>query len=231
MEQATRLDLPLLLPDVKDVQDDCVERLVRLLEQRDGVSRVHVVRVGEPLPPGEPAAHDPSRGTPAPAGTSPAGAALATEPQLCLHYDPERLPLAQVVALARAAGAGVTERFAHAVIEFRAVTTEDGGRRIEDDLRTLPGVTAASVNLAGQVARVEFDRRATDETKIRSALSEAGARVTPADEAPGSVGPPEERGWYARNRELAWSLTSGALLAVAWILSRTSAPPLVPIAL
>ncbi len=32
-----RLDLPLLLPEVKDVSDACVERLVRLLELRAGV--------------------------------------------------------------------------------------------------------------------------------------------------------------------------------------------------
>ena len=42
------LDIPLLLPDVKDLQDACVTRLVRLLERRDGVARVHVMRPGEP---------------------------------------------------------------------------------------------------------------------------------------------------------------------------------------
>ena len=308
MERATRLDLPLLLPDVKDVQDECVTRLVRLLERRDGVSRVHVVRPGEPLPPDEPAAHDPAR---APGAGQAAGrggtAALASEPQLCLHYDPERLPLGQLVAVARSAGAGVTERFAHVVLPFRAVTTEDGGRRIEDDLRALPGVTAVAVSLAGQVARVEYDRRRVDLAAICARLADAGAtplRAAPLDgrdargteprftsagahardrvesrvdahlrgghasdrpgpdtrrgagegtpthtssaaaatpAAPAGAGAAEEHGhaheseadagWYTRNRELAWSLISGLLLAAGWGIGRaTPDVPYLPIA-
>lgn len=92
MERTTRLDLPLLLPDVGDAQDACVERLVRLLERRAGVARVHVLRAGE-REPGAAEAQPP-----------------AAAPQLCLHYDPERLPLARVTELARAAGAEVTDR-------------------------------------------------------------------------------------------------------------------------
>ena len=95
MERSTRLDLPLLLPEIEDLRDTCIARLVRLLERRDGVQSVHVVRPGEVVP-DEPRMHD---------GSAPAPSA---EPQLCLHYDPERLTLAQVTALARAAGADVT---------------------------------------------------------------------------------------------------------------------------
>ena len=45
-----RVDLPLILPEVGDAQDECVARLISLLEARDGVSRVHVVREGNAFP-------------------------------------------------------------------------------------------------------------------------------------------------------------------------------------
>lgn len=239
-ERATRLALPLLLPEVRDVRDACVERLVRLLERQDGVQGAHVIgpnatsdesaEIQGEMPPVQPG-----------------------ESQLCLHYDPDRLTLAQVTALARAAGVGVSDRYGHVVVPFRAISTEDDGRRLEEDLRALTGVTAAGVNFAGQVARVEFDRRRLDRGAIEDRLRAAGATVSAdAPQAltgtrPGQgaqvehpVGKQEDQpqapthgsGWYARNRELAWSLASGVLLTVGWFVGRFSgAPPTVSIGL
>lgn len=262
-QRSGRLDLPLILPGVGDLDDACVIRLVRLLEKLDGIMRVHIVR--------------PGRGTSnsvADAATARGSDSLsdslyvadetatiqhsaskldsepATEPQLCLHYDPERVTLAQVAKLAKAAGASISKRFAHAVIPFHAITSEDGGRYLESALRGIPGVTAATVNLAGQVARVEYDRRRVDLATIREQLAEAGAR---ADELPpqtidqndqddrdgydqeSSIGADDDEyrddqaaaddtanaGWYTRNRELAWSFIAGALLLLGWVASRT----------
>ncbi|HEY0970079.1 MAG TPA: heavy metal translocating P-type ATPase [Gemmatimonadales bacterium] len=231
-ERTIRLELPLLLPEIKDVRDACVERLVRLLELRGGVQSAHVVGPDE-------AAGD---GTPIHGEMPPS---QPGEAQLCLHYDPDRLTLSEVTALARAAGAEVTDRYGHVVVPFRAVSTEDGGRRLEEELRALKGVTAASVNFAGQVARVEFDRRRVDRAAIEARLRAAGATVpadvpvTP-DAAPAGAREarneaetqehPEGDSWYARNRELAWSLASGVLLAVGWLVGRlTGAPSVVPI--
>lgn len=231
-ERTIRLDLPLLLPAVKDLRDACVERLIRLLGRRAGVRSAHVIGPGEegcggsrpdePMPSSEPG-----------------------ESQLCLHYDADRLTLEQITALARSAGAEVTDRYGHLIVPFRSVSTEDAGRRFEAELRALPGVTAASVNLAGQVARVEFDRRRVDRAAIEARLRVAGATVTTDEQEMLAAAPtrepetrgeqesdqqPEDRGWYARNRELVWSLASGVLLAVGWVVGRvTGAPPAVPI--
>lgn len=201
--RSTRLDLPLLLPEVKDLRDACVERLVRLIERRAGVRSVHIVAIG---------AED-CEGADLKADV----AAAPAEAQLCLHYNPDQLSLEQIKALARAAGAEVTERYGHVILPFRSVSTQDSGTRLEKELRALPGVTAAAVSLAGQVARVEFDRRRVDKATIE-------ARMNAAD-APANAAAPEQQGWYARNRELAWSLASGVLLTVAWLLEKyTDAP-------
>lgn len=174
MPRSVRLDLPLLLPDVPDLRDRCVARLIDLVSQRAGVLSAHVVRGGN----GESAGQEGDEACVVPDGASaPSGTPHGA--QLCLHYDPDRLTLAQVTDLARAAGAGVVDRFAHMLVTFRAVGSEDEGLRLEQGLRDLPGVTAASVNFASQLVRVEYDRTRVDARAILAQLAELG--VTPSD--------------------------------------------------
>lgn len=238
MSDLIRLDVPLLLPGVRDEQDECVARLIGLLEKRQGVESVHVLRRGAGV---QDAAH---------ARIAGAGAPL-DQPQLCLHYDPDQLTLSQVTALATAAGAELRERYGHVVIPFRMVGSEDDGRRVEAGLLGLHGVTAASVNFAGQFARVEYDTTLVQYENVLSRLREMGARPErrlsravrrrwPADRATRSaaISPPvpavptsltaerrtspvsrtplaQHGSWYARHRELAWSLIAGGFLLVA----------------
>ena len=206
MTETLRLDLPLVLPDVADGRDACVARLIALLVTRPGVDRVHVMR------------------SDAPDDASPINgidAIKASEAVLCLHYDPAQLSLESVRQLSRNAGASVTDRYAHIVLPFRAVGSEDSGSRLEAELSAVPGVTFVAVNFAGQVARVEFDRTIVNRSVIEARLTELGAASTVAtpDTAPTS--------WYSRNHELAWSLASGMFLAVAWGLDRWLQLPLV----
>jgi Zn2+/Cd2+-exporting ATPase len=175
---STRLALPILLPDVPDLQDECVARLVHMLEREGGVERVHIERD----------AH---------------ADGIATA-HLCLHYDRDRLTLAGITDIAKTAGAKLTDRYAHTLLSFRAVGSEDNGQRMEAGLRDLHGVTAASVNYAGQVARIEFDRQLTTLAAVQERLQALGAR------------PPAGANWYSRNRELAWSLIAGALLVAGF---------------
>jgi len=252
MTQSIRLDLPLLLPEVQNVQDACVARLTRLLERRPGVTRVHVVRAGELKTPTD-LAGDTDRSNAADDGAVSHGA------QLCLHYDPEQLSLAQVAQLARAAGAEVSQRFAHVVLPIHVVTTEGDGPRIESELERVPGVTASSVSLAGQVVRIEYDRRRTNADALAVVLVSLGAQLQRSApvaaaaspsvqgvggriEAPTASEHGEQNdaeaaggappGWYGRNRELIWSLCSGVFMGAGWFAERQSgAASAVPISL
>ena len=191
-DRKLKIGLPVLLPDVPDARDACVSRLSALIEGRPGIERVHVV--------------------------SDDGAA-----KLCLHYDPDLLPLAQVERLARDAGAQVSERFGHAIVKLRAIDGEDAARRIDAALLGVRGILNASVNLAAQVARVEFDRTVIQLEEIEDELRKMGYAqpVVPAA-PPKPVAKPKpgeeavEGGWLSRNKELVWSLISGALLLIAW---------------
>ena len=73
MESKARIDIALLLPEVPDARDECVYKLERLLASRPGIERAHVV-----------------------GGDGRSGA-------LCLHFDPDVVPLAQVERMARTA--------------------------------------------------------------------------------------------------------------------------------
>ena len=131
---------------------------------------------------------------------------------LCLHYDADTITLDEVQRLAQSAGADITERYGHRVWPLRVIAAEDAARRIEQTLAAVPGVIAASVNLPAQSARVEFERAQFDPQKVDEALRSADAAApTQADAG---------RSWYARNRELAWSLAAGALLASGFALAR-----------
>lgn len=131
---------------------------------------------------------------------------------LCLHYNPDVITLGTVEQLAQAAGAEVRERYGHRVWPLRAVAAEDTGRRIEATLLAIEGVLAASANLAAQVVRVEFERARFRPENIDEALRSGGFAAVPEQDA--------RRSWYARNRELVWSLVAGALLSVGFALSR-----------
>jgi Cd2+/Zn2+-exporting ATPase len=187
MIRHVRLDLPLLLPEIPDEQDACVGRLESTLGAKPGIAAAHVARDKED------------------------GRAV-----LCLHYDSDRLSFREVERIAKQAGAEITHRFGHVVLPIRAVDGEDAARRIEDGLRGVDGVLAASVNLAAQRAGVEFDRDRTSVEALRAALREMGYASAPpaaAAHGPACCRPkepvPEEAGWYARNQELVWSLESG----------------------
>lgn len=213
MDRKLRLDLPVVLPDVPSARDACVARVNSVLTERRGISEAHVDEDGP-------------------------------APVFCVHYDPDLLSLAQVEQLMRTAGVEVSERYGHAILTLHAIDGEDAGRRIETELRGIDGVLAASANLAAQRVRVEFDRTRTSEEAIRMALGRMGyappTRPAPRPAAPvatdehehqhkdgqadehdheGGHGHDHDEGgsWYARNKELTWSLIAGVLLLIGWV--------------
>lgn len=210
MTSKAQFDLPILLPEVPDAADACVERLIARLKPRAGVNEVHVL---------------------APADEAPA--------KLCIHYNPDTLSLATIRSEVHAAGAEIAQQFGHLLWQVDGVLHARRARTIGYRLAKLPGVLEAAVNPAGAV-RVEFERAKITEGQLASALAEMGVSpvepaiasapevaALPAGARPYGKGRPKEaehehahEGPTGANSELIFALTCGALLGVGFAIGK-----------
>ena len=203
MTNKLRLDLPILLPDILHDTDACVERLLAELRGQTGVEDVHVRSDGVP------ATH-----------------------QLCIHYDPDTLPLARIRELVEAAGARITEQFGHLVWNIEGITHQRRARTVTEQLLALPGVLEAEVSVGG-VVRLEFDRKQTSEDDIRAALAEAGVdrkselhrHETDGDGRKSGEDHHRHGGIFGANSELIFSLICGGLLVTGFAIEKLAPVP------
>jgi Cd2+/Zn2+-exporting ATPase len=203
MSEHVRLDIPLLLPEVHDHADTCVERLTAELKGRQGVSEAHIVPASEDV--------------------------LA---QLCIHYDPDILSLARVRELAESAGATLTEQYGHISWDVDGLQHQRRARTVAARLRKMPGVIEAEASPSGRI-RAEFMRREVSEQDIQKVLDGLGVRRREAAPLPVPAIQPEpdhghdeaahehaHGGVFGANTELVFALASGALLALGFGLEK-----------
>lgn len=120
MEKLT-INLPVLLPDIPDVQDKCVARLITTLEGREGIDRVHIKTNGEPAS------------------------------QLCIHFDPEVVSLRHIKNLARQTGAKLQDTFGHLLVEVSGIRHPRHARSVTRRLQKLKGVVDAYAGATGWI--------------------------------------------------------------------------------
>jgi Cd2+/Zn2+-exporting ATPase len=209
-----QIEIPLILPEVPDEKDACVHRLIDTLQDTEGVEKVHV------------------KETP--------GNAV---PALCFHYDPEVISIDRVRSLALQAGAAISKKIGHKLIEVDGIRQPRHARYIEQRLREISGIMEASVSATGMV-RVEFDSEKTGEKKILEVLGDLGLDIISAKVDPGrylkktAQGRKHEHkhdhvhddhhghdhehhpGAFGKNSELIFSISSGALLVIGFSLSK-----------
>jgi len=82
-----QLKIPVLLPQVPNEKDTCVQRLIEELEAKEGLEKVHIKDDQED-----------------------------TVPQLCFHYDPDIISIDSIQSLAERTGAEITEKYGHLLI-------------------------------------------------------------------------------------------------------------------
>jgi Cd2+/Zn2+-exporting ATPase len=126
---------------------------------------------------------------------------------LCLHYDPNILSLADVKRLAKRAGADIVNRYHHEIISIEGMDCSDCALVIEHSVGRLDGVLNVAVNYAAQKMRLEYDAQKTDRKSVEKRVRSLGYQVQVAG----------VRSWYQKNRELIFSLTAGFLLLVGWL--------------
>ncbi|MEX2399567.1 MAG: hypothetical protein WD423_02270 [Rhodothermales bacterium] len=92
MPNTLMLDVSELLPELTDVHDACLFRLVSTMESHAGITAVHVLQGP---------AHEPE--------------------QLCIHYDPEVLSSERAVELAEGLSDALQTRFGHLSVRLASV--------------------------------------------------------------------------------------------------------------
>ncbi|WP_234573540.1 heavy metal translocating P-type ATPase [Rhodohalobacter sp. 614A] len=115
------LDIPVILPDIPDLKDKCVSRLIGTLEGRDGVDRVHI-KTDE-----------------------------NEKPKLCIHFDPETISLRKIKTIAQQTGAKLHDLFGHMLVKVNGIRHSRHARSITRQLRDVNGVVDAYSSATGWI--------------------------------------------------------------------------------
>ncbi|MBZ9630408.1 heavy metal translocating P-type ATPase [Salegentibacter sp. LM13S] len=227
-----QIKIPVLLPQVASEKDTCVERLIKALEAKDGLERVHV-------------ADEEANGA----------------PQLCFHYDPDKISIDRIQSIAERAGAEITKKYGHLLIKLSGIRHTRHARQIENKLLDIEGVLEASVTAAGMV-RLEFDKNETNFDFIAKKLEKEDLEIEESSTNEGGLNKPakssenleqkeskqqfsekdkhakdsesyaggeehahEHGGILGKNTELIFAIISGALLGIGFGLSFVESIP------
>lgn len=159
--------------------------------------------------------------------------------QLCVHFDPAKISVAEVRELATRAGATISRRYGHLLLSASA-TRPRRARSLESEAKKVPGVLEVAASASG-VVRVEFDREVTDEAKVRDALARLGWEASGQEpksaasehkhthEKSNEADHDHEHGsFFGEKAELISAGLCGAILLIGWLLEFSSVSPQVP---
>ena len=213
MVTKTKINLDIVLPEVPDERDECVQRIISTLEDKKGIEKVHVV---------------PKDGI--------------KKARLCFHYDPDFISLSKVEELAKNAGAEITRRYGHLLIETSGVRQPRHARIIQAGIKEKNGIQTVSVSGTGFI-QLEFDKEATSAETVMEQIKKAGLKIDNVEDfhlheheqTATPVKKPEEDGHvhvqdhvdtehsygglFGEKTELIFAIICGAFLAIGFGLS------------
>lgn len=206
--EKTTINLDILLPELPDEKDECVQRIIDFMQFKRGIDKVHVL-----------------------SGNGDEKA------QLCFHYDPEKISIAEVEELAQDAGATITEKYGHLLIEVKGVRQPRHARIIEAGIKKWKGIVSVAVSGTGFI-QLEYDRSLIDLDTIKSKISELGLQIQKVDDFHQHA--EEHRhthehehahgGFLGERTELIFAITCGIMLALGFGLSLlTNINPYIPL--
>lgn len=206
MADKARIALAVVLPNVPDVRDRCIERLSQVLRNRSGIVLVHLRNPADP-----------------------------SKSEVCIHYEPERISLPEVRALVQRIGAEIDGRYGHLVLPLPPMSAGYASAAEARILR-LAGIVEAVVSPAGMLRvefdRQVTDEPSI-EVGLKSLSVLAEERRTPAapKETSETASAPEDThethdddrdhdhahgGWFGEKVELGFSVACGVLLLIGW---------------
>ena len=210
-----QIEIPLLLPEVPDDKDPCVQDFIKLLEGEKGIEKVHVKQINE-----------------------------SDVPHLCFHYNSAEISISRIRKIAKQIGSSISEKIGHKLIEVQGIRHTRQARNIEQTLKSLPGMIEVSVSASGMV-RAEFEKAQLKESKIIETLKKEGLSIPDKSvdakrylrtikngdakqteqEHNHQHGHAHHGGIFGQNTELIFSIISGTLLAIGFAISFIATVP------
>ncbi len=135
--------------------------------------------------------------------------------RLCLHYDSDRIGLAEVRQLVTSAGAAIDKRYVHESLRIEGMDCPTCANVIEHALGRLEGVLEAKVSYAAERLRLEYDSERTSHRAVKRRIEALGYHVFALE---------ADAGWWVEHRELVFSITAGVLLLGGWLGGLAGAP-------
>ncbi len=191
-----KINLDILLPEVPDEKDACVNRLISELGARKGIEKVHIATVEE-----------------------------GGRTQLCLHYDPQVVSVEKVQQMARQAGGQITDRYRHLLLEVEGIRHQRQTWLVEAALGEEKGILSVSASVGGMVL-IEYDGWELNQGKLYALLKKRGLRVMERHghshsetSKEGGAHEHEHGGIFAQRSELVFAILSGVFLGIGFGLS------------
>ncbi len=149
-------------------------------------------------------------------------------PEVCIHYQPELVTVAQLLALAQNTGAVVAARYKQFTWFVRGMNSADAATVIETAVSRMKGILSASVAYASERLVIEYDSEGISlsavETRVKALRY--GLEVPSAGHA---CSHHAHGGGLAPKLELPLVVASGVLLVTGWLVQRFApVPALVP---
>lgn len=145
--EKTKIGLKVVLPEVPDEQDECVNRLIISLKDKKGIDKIHIVPKDE------------NRAA-----------------QFCFHYDSSIISLEEISRQATDAGMQISNQFGHLFLEASGIKYPRRARIIEESIQRLKGILNVSVAATGYI-QLEFDKNITDVQTINQSIEKLGLTI------------------------------------------------------
>jgi Cd2+/Zn2+-exporting ATPase len=145
--------------------------------------------------------------------------------ELCVHYDPAHVTIADMLAFARATGTQVAKRYVSKTWFVRDMESAQSAVTVEQALRRTPGVLQADVAYASERLVVEFDASVVTPKKLEAALEALGYPLEEPSHGHACSHHAHGHGGLAPKLEVPLAVTSGVLLAAGFALEKFSVGP------
>jgi Cd2+/Zn2+-exporting ATPase len=144
--------------------------------------------------------------------------------EVSVHFDPSQVTTTQVLTVVRSIGGEVTDRYRRMTWFVRGMDSPQCAVVIEHSLNRMPGVLQANVAYAAERLVIEYDKEAVRLSDVEERVQTLGYQLE-VPEAGHACSFHAHGGGLAPKLEMPLAITSGALIALGFLLEKLHGAP------